>query len=303
MKKKRSWVFLYHHLKSDKWSLPKGFSETLSNKGLKIFDFIFENDYELKLPDKAFIEENNIEVLLIFYAGYSEKLNYELIKFRYKFPKVIIINELGDEPQTKCFNYIRASLSDICLSPDFESQQYWKKKGFNCKWFTHWADSKIFYLQNHGKREFFLSTTMGKRKYNFFLKMILGNLYKNKSLEGFENNLFYNNSQNAFQYARWDEITRRIFEASACGCCVLTNNISKKKNLENIFNHNESIIFYKNRFSLLIEILKLFKNRNKSRRIGKTAAYIVEKYHTDKIRANQLVEYVNEFKDKSKNFL
>ncbi len=295
MTNKNSWLFLYNY-NGENWSLPKGFSETLRNLGLNIIDLTFKNDKEIKLPDKKFIDKNYIEVLLVFYAGYSEKLNSELIEFKSKFPKVIIINELGDEPQTQHLNYIRASLSDICLTPDYESNLYWKKKGFNCKWFTHWADSKIFYYKNHGERNYFLSTTMGNRKYSFFLKIILGSLFKNKFVEGFSNTTFFNESQNVFQYARWDEITRRIFEASACGCCVLTNKLSNSKNLEKIFTHNESIIFYENRISLLIEIIKLLKNRKKSRRIGKTAAYIVGNNHTDKARANKLVEYVKEFK-------
>ena len=301
MKNKKSWIFLYQHLKKEEWSLPKGFSESLKSIGLNIIDFIFEIEEEIILPSEDFIYEKNVEVLLVFYAGYSEKLNTELIKFKSKFPKVIIINELGDEPQTKCLNYIRASLSDICLTPDCDSQLYWNKKGFNCKWFTHWADSKIFYHKNQAKRGYFLATTMGKRKYALFLKILLGPFFKNKKVEGLSNTFFFNNSQNVIQYARWGEITRRIFEASACGCCVLTNRINRSKNLESIFTHNESIIFYENRISLTIEILKLLRNRNKSRRIGHTAALIVEKNHTDKVRANELVKYVEEYKKNRKS--
>ena len=298
----KSWIFIYHHLKEEKWSLPKGFSETLSNKGLNIIDLPFENEENISIPNKKFIDENKVEVLLVFYAGYSEILNSKLTIFKINCPEVIIINELGDEPQTKCLNYIRASLSDISLTSDLDSQIYWKSRGLNCKWFTHWADTKIFFKKNNGERNYFLSTTAGRRKYTFFLKAILGSLFKNKYVKDYDNTKFFNDSQNVFQYARWDEITRRIFEASACGCCVLTNKISDSKNLESIFTHNESIIFYKNRISLLIEIAKLLVNPKKSRRIGSTAAIIVEKYHTDKVRANKLIEYVKEYKMNKKRY-
>ena len=298
----KSWIFIYHHLKEEKWSLPKGFSETLSNKGLNIIDLPFENEENISIPNKKFIDENKVEVLLVFYAGYSEILNSKLKIFKMNCPEVIIINELGDEPQTKCLNYIRASLSDISLTSDLDSQIYWKSRGLNCKWFTHWADTKIFFKKNNGERNYFLSTTAGRRKYTFFLKAILGSLFKNKYVKDYDNTKFFNDSQNVFQYARWDEITRRIFEASACGCCVLTNKISDSKNLESIFTHNESIIFYKNRISLLIEIAKLLMNPKKSRRIGSTAAIIVEKYHTDKVRADKLIEYVKEYKMNKKRY-
>ena len=90
MTNKNSWLFLYNY-NDENWSLPKGFSETLRNLGLNIIDLTFKNDKEIKLPDKKFIDKNYIEVLLVFYAGYSEKLNSELIEFKSKFPKVIII--------------------------------------------------------------------------------------------------------------------------------------------------------------------------------------------------------------------
>ena len=67
-----------------------------------------------------------------------------------------LINELGDEPQTRKLNYMRAAISDISLTPDYECYKYWKGKNFNCFWFTHWADSKIFYLKNQAKRKYFI---------------------------------------------------------------------------------------------------------------------------------------------------
>ena len=299
MNKNNCWLFLYNHHKEDEWSLPKGFSKTLSETGLEVIDLIFESDDEINLPDEEFVRKKNIKVLLIFYAGYNERLNSEILKFKLRSPEVIIINELGDEPQTQHLNYIRASLSDICLSPDYESKNYWVERGFNCKWFTHWADSKIFYKnKNFKERKQFLTTTMGRRKYDIFLKIILGSLYKNQKIVSYENTSFYNNSQNVFQYSRWDEITRRIFEASACGCCVITNRIHPNKQLEKIFSHNESIIFFKGRISLFFEIFKLFINKNKSKRIGETASYIVHNNHTDKVRAFELLKYVNEYEKK-----
>ena len=90
----------------------------------------------IKMPTAKEIEIRNIKVILIFYAGYNDKLNQSLIKFKKDFPNIIIINELGDEPQTRKLNYTRAAISDISLTPDYECYRYWKKKNFNCYWFT-----------------------------------------------------------------------------------------------------------------------------------------------------------------------
>ena len=297
MKKEISWCFLYHHNKNERWSLPIGFADELESQGINLKRLEFYNPLELKLPNKEYIKKNNITVLLIFYSGYSEYLDKELIKFKKNNPSITIVNELGDEPQTRNLNYIRASVSDISLSPDYESHLYWKNKGFNCFWFTHWADSKIFHNKNNLKRTLLIGTTAGRRKYTLMLKILFQNNFQNKKLKDVENTIFYNNSKIAFQYARWSEITRRIFEASACGCCVITNKLPKEKRLEDIFNHNESIIFYKNRLSLIIEILKLIFNPSKTRRIGNNASYIVNKNHTSKRRVEFLINEVNKIKN------
>ena len=297
MKKEISWCFLYHHNKNERWSLPIGFADELESQGINLKRLEFYNPLELKLPNKEYIKKNNITVLLIFYSGYSEYLDKELIKFKKNYPSITIVNELGDEPQTRNLNYIRASVSDISLSPDYESHLYWKNKGFNCFWFTHWADSKIFYNKNNLKRTLLIGTTAGRRKYTLMLKILFQNNFQNKKLKDEENTVFYNNTKIAFQYARWSEITRRIFEASACGCCVITNKLPKEKRLENIFNHNESIIFYENRLSLIIEILKLIFNPTKTRRIGNNASYIVNKNHTSKRRVEFLINEVNKIKN------
>ena len=207
----RSWYFIYHHIPNQKWSCPIGFADELENQGVSLIKYNILNLQDFKLPSKKEVISKNISVLLIFFCGYSDLLIKELKKFRAENPKVIIINELADEPQTRVLNYTRAALSDICLSPDYESVLYWKSRKINCHWFTHWADSRVFKNENR-RRYNFLSTTMGSRKYSFFLKLILLGKFKNKKVDGYDNTRFYNVSQNAFQYARWGEITRRIFE-------------------------------------------------------------------------------------------
>ena len=127
------------------------------------------------------------------------------------------------------------------------------------------------------------------------IKILFGNSYINKRCNPLENAKLYQQSEIVFQYARWNEITRRIFEASACGCCVITNELPKSSRIQEIFTHGESIIFFKNRISLVFEILKLYFNPRKSERIGKTAQYIVEKNHTEITRVKQLINIVSNY--------
>ena len=297
---KYKWYFTYHHNPLEKWSLPRGFAKELENQKINLLVKEVSDPNMMHLPSAKEIEKENIKVVLIFYAGYNNKLNKNLIDFKKDFPEVILVNELGDEPQTRKFNYIRAAVSDISLTPDYESYEYWKEKKFNCHWFTHWADSQIFYLKNKGDRKYFIGTSIGNRKYSFILKLLLGKFFVNRKLKDNENTKFYNNTKIAFQYARWSEITRRIFESGACGCCILTNKLPKEKMLEKLFTHNESIIFYTNIFSLLKQLFLILKNKKKIKRIAENSYHIIKNQHTVEKRVETLIKLVEDFKIKKK---
>ncbi len=295
---KDAWYFVYHHNSEYEWSLPRGFAEELENQEIKVIRNECSDPNLFRLPSAKEIENENIKVVLIFYAGYNFQLNNNLIRFKKEFPQVILINELGDEPQTRKLNYIRAAISDISLTPDYECYKYWKGKDFNCYWFTHWADSKIFYLKNKGKRKIFMGTSMGNRSYSIILKLLLGKFFINKNLKDYENTFFYNETQICFQYARWSEITRRIFEAGACGCCILTNKIPEEKMLGQIFTHNESIIFYTNIFSLIKQLFLIIKDKKKIKRISQHSYHIIKKSHTVEKRVERLIYLVDNYQSK-----
>ena len=297
---KKTWYFTYHHNPKTQWSTPRGFAEELENQQINLIRNEVSNPNKMELPSANEIETNNIKVVLVFYAGYSEKLNKNLINFKKNHPEVILINELGDEPQTRKLNYIRAAISDISLTPDYECYKYWRDKNFNCYWFNHWADSKLFYRKNKGKRKFFIGTSMGNRKYSFILKLILGKFFINRYLNDIENTNFYNDSQISFQFARWSEITRRIFESGACGCCIITNKLPKEKMLEKIFTHNESIIFYTNFFSLMKQLFLILKDKKKIKRISENSYYIIKNNHTVEKRVETLIKLVQNFKTSEK---
>ena len=293
-----TWYFIYHHIPNEKWSLPRGFADELENQKVKLIRKEVSDPNMMTMPTSEEIEIKKIKVVLIFYAGYNDKLNKSLINFKKNFPKIILINELGDEPQTKKLNYIRAAISDISLTPDYDCYKYWRGKKFNCYWFTHWADSKIFYLKNKSQRKFFIGTSMGNRKYSFILKLLLGKFFINRKLKDSENTDFYNDTKIAFQYARWSEITRRIFESGACGCCILTNKIPKGKMLEKIFTHNQSIIFYTNIFSLIKELFLIIIDKNKIEKIAKNSYQIIKKNHTVEKRVQRLIEIVDQYQSR-----
>ena len=176
MRKLKNISFSYHSVNKNEWSTPKGIANAFKHFGINVYEFVCKDCDSFQFPSKDFVDKFSIDSHLIFHSGYSRKLEKQIINFKKINPKVLLVIELGDEPQTRNCNFIKAYLSDICLSPDAECTKHWQKKGINCKWWTHWADSEIFYNLNL-KRNIFMGTTMGKRNYSFLLK-----LYKSISL-------------------------------------------------------------------------------------------------------------------------
>ena len=76
---KNTWYFTYHHNPKNEWSTPKGFAEELEKQNINLIRNEVSNPKNMELPSANQIEKENIKVVLVFYAGYNEKLNDNLI--------------------------------------------------------------------------------------------------------------------------------------------------------------------------------------------------------------------------------
>jgi hypothetical protein len=294
------WAVVYHKPSTslDAWSTPEGFINALEQHGTEIIRLSFKDPSAVDLPNPHDLISATIDAVLIFYAGKSESLEQWLLQLRLAIEasaaRTSIISELGDEPQTRHLNALRVQLSDLSFTPDAECCEFWNSLGANCHWLTHWADSEYFYLDRSIIRKRIVVTTMGQRKYSLFLRLLLGKFFQNRNCANQENTWLYNSGLIAFQYARWGEITRRIFEAGACGCCVFTNQLSQSKRLDRIFRDKETIIYYRNAVDLILQLVfYLTIGSARARRIGDNAARLIEEDHSTSARAQQLIEAVS----------
>lgn len=289
----KKWFFIYHSVNPNIWSTPKGFALALKKLGIEIFEFTYANPSDFEFPDNEFFIKNKIKLILSFCAGHCKILEENLYRIK-KELNMFIVCELGDEPQTLILNSKRAEIADLCLTPDYRSSLYWQNQGYKAVWFNHWADSKIFKRNQKIKKEKFIGTSMGLRKYHFLLKFLFGNSYINQRCTPEENATIYQKSKIAFQYARWDEITRRLFEAAACECCLLTNRLPSYTQIETIFAHNVSAIYYDGFFSLIINLIKLKVRPQLYKKIASNSFKIVSENHTENARAKYLIKLINQ---------
>ncbi len=292
---KKNWFFCYHSIENDEWSLPKGLAQALRNCGINIFEFAYKDPENIIFPENKFFIEKNINVVVSFNSGKCKLIEDFLLKLK-KELNLIIVCELGDEPQTLKWNSKRAAIADLSLTPDYRSSLYWQNQGYHCVWFNHWSDSAIYKTNPGVKKDIYIGTSMGKRKYDILLKLLLGNSYVNKRCSPLENAYLYQKSKIVFQYARWNEITRRIFEAAACNCIVLTNRLPSYTQIETIFAHNVSVVYYEGLFDLIYQLIKLKMQPNKYKEVASNAYEIVINNHTEKNRASYLIQLINDLK-------
>jgi hypothetical protein len=294
------WAALYHQPanSSGQWSTPLGLLSALEAQGVKVWHCPFAEPARVVLPSLSELEEQSIEALLVLYAGPGVELDRQLLLLRLQIDRarldLKIICELGDEPQTRCHNAKRVQVADLSLSPDVPSVEHWCNLGARCVWFTHWADSALFHADPAVMRSRRIVTTVGRRRYTGLLQAVFGPLFVNRRCEGQQNTQLYNSGLIAFQYARWRELTRRVFEAAACGCCVVANRLDPNVGLDQLFVDGHSIVLYSNGWELIVRIAQLLLHPERAARIGAKGQSIVLRSHTQITRAQQLITLVGQ---------
>jgi len=279
---------------ASEWSTPLGLAQALEACGVQVYRYPFADPQTLCLPPLEEMLASSIDALLVCSAGPAPELDRQLLALRHQIEQrqlgLKVICELGDEPQTRWCNALRVQASHLSLSPDAASAQHWRSLGAHCLWFTHWADTTVFREDHQVDRCQFVVTTMGRRRYARRLKMLLGRRFVNRQCIGTANGQLYSSGQVAFQYARWGEITRRVFEAAACGCCVLTNRLSPHTRLEELLPADQAVLYYDGFWSLCSALWRLQSDPVLRQTIAREGQRRVLRFHTQHMRARALIQ-------------
>jgi len=243
-------VYHYDPNKEDIWGTPQGIE-----RGLKLNNKV---DKYLLDPKKCNFDSlidnsKKYDLILFFYAGPSDSFDLELLRLR--------------------------------------NNNIYKSKGYNSYWMTHWCDESIFYYNKEVPRENNCITTCGDRPpYTNVLPKFLNKRFINKKVDNAENNAFYNSGTVVFQYARWDEITRRIFEGGGCKNAVITNRISKETGIYDLFKEDEDICYYSNETECISKINKLLHDEEYRNKLANNLYKKVTENHLVKNRIDLFLE-------------
>ena len=276
------------------WSSAKGIYSELSkvNRVKKINWYPFpENVHNFPFIElKKDMENKKLKPDIIFYLSCGPREDNMFNKSN--FPNAKLVVDLGDEPQTKGFNVERSASADIVLTPDRDCYNFYKSKGYNVIHTGHWADMEIFKPNESTDIEYDVVSSMkGERgEVPNFISKKLGNQYINLSnLSGEENAKLFQSGKIVFQKARFNELTRRIFEGMATKKLVITDRLPDSKRLDLFFEEGKEFILYEGKYEALRKIKYYLKNEREREEIAFNGYEKVKKYYTTKNIVNYIL--------------
>jgi len=282
-------AFIFAHRPTDIWSTPLSIVNEFEKRGWNT------QIYSLFDQNGDYIDDNIHKLLetkpdIIFHMDWGRHLSPILSKL--KDTGAYCIMEAGDDPQNQERNIVKSPYFDLILTPDYESNEYYKSKGFNSEWWTHFADTNIHFPQQIDTK--YVAVTSRGKGGSLFLDKITehsqGLIQNQNEFQGIEHSKFLCEGLMVIQNSRWGEITRRIFEAMACGKMVLTDRLNKNKHLEDLFTHEQEIVYYEGIVDCLNKINFYNKNKDLREQIAKQGQEKVLNNHTQQHRVDKILK-------------
>jgi hypothetical protein len=257
MKIAMSWYF--DPLEKQEWSTPLGLHNSFKSSGCSIDKYHFH-------PQRCDLSElrskaDDYDLIFFCMAGPSESFDNEL-KLLKASTKTKIFMEFGDDiPQHitgSNFFKTRKYYVDGIFTLDLRCHNSYLEEGLPSHWMPVWCDDSIFYKQDVARDNVCVTTCLGQRPLLDEFKNRFGDKFKHKKVFGDNNSNFYNSGTFTYQFARYDELTRRIFEAGGCGNAVITNRISKDTGIYNLFIEDEDICYFSTADEAYEKMIKLY---------------------------------------------
>jgi spore maturation protein CgeB len=257
-------AYHFNEEKPDPWNTPIGIGKSFEKKGHIV------NHYSLDPKEcnisKLLIEADKHDIIFFCWCGPSKSFDEQLEILKTK-TKTKIFLELGDEPQTKNDNRERIKYVDAFFTPDLRCHKEYISRGLPSHWMTHWCDDSVFYKkENTNRKNICVTSCIGYRPLINEFTQIFKDKFVNKNVWGYDNTDYFNSGTFTYQFARFDEITRRIFESGGCGNAIITNRISPETGIYDLFIEDEDICYFSTVQEAYEKMLRLYQDheyRNK----------------------------------------
>ena len=258
-------TFIYNHSPNETWSTPLSLLNEFKERGweTEIVSITANDDSALQL----WIQQDTPTDIVLFmdWGRFDSKWLDKNLK-----PTAFWIQESGDDPQNFERNYPKASRFHYTITPDKVSAEEYRICGINADWVPHWADTAVQFPMNSYAK--YVAVTSRGRGGSAFLDYLTdwaeGAIGNQNGLDAKEHTEFLNKGLMVIQNSRWKEITRRIFEAMACGKMVLTDRLDASTGLPEMFIDGEDIVYYDEMFDCIEKINYYNENEEERERIA-----------------------------------
>jgi hypothetical protein len=239
-------TFIYAHEPEEQWSTPLALVNEFRKRDWEVQIISIGSNrtgqYHDRDLQKWIQSDDKTDIVLFMDWG---RFDSPWLDKKYK-PNAFWIQESGDDPQNWERNSPKANRFHLTITPDHDSYLAYKDIGINAEWVTHFADTPVQYPMNLVP-EYVAVTTRGfgnSKFLDYLTQWSDGAIANRNGMNGIEHTEFLNKGLMVVQNSRWGEITRRIFEAMACGKMVITDRLNESKKLHELFKEGEEIVFY-----------------------------------------------------------
>jgi len=285
-------AFVYPYKVETEWGTPSSIKSAFKKLGHETV--LYKLDPHNCNLSELIDHSANYDFVVAFYAGHSPSFDNELKKL-FDCNKTKILLELGDEPQTMMggCNKNRINAAHLIFTPDYRCHEYYKQNNYNSVWLTHWCDEDVFYYDPTILTCNKIITTCGHRPCVPELENTFKHNFVNKRIEEHDNTSFYNSGSVVFQFARFDEITRRIMEGGGCKKAVLVNRISPETKMYDLFVEDKDICYYSSVEECIEKAQKLLNDDEYRNKLANNIYKKVTENHLAIHRAKSLIEEYN----------
>lgn len=308
-------ALLYPAWNGEGWSSTIGFHNEMMRRGWQVRHFnTYHNNGEL-MPGK------NIRT---YSADCLNKLHHAIANEFYRpdaimlfdygvfdapqlhkrfFPGVPFILEAGDCPQAFRMHMLKANKFDYVLSPDWPSTEVFRHNGFEAEFWTHCADTDVFYPRPEIEEAFDCVTTCGSRgkfpegegSLTDEISRQLGPRFNNERyFYGVKHAERLNMGKIVFQCSQFGEITRRLFEGMACGKMVLADRLMPTTRVQELFIDEQDIVYYDNAQDAIDKIKYYSEHEDERLAIAENGYRKVLAEHSCKKRVDTLEEIITQ---------
>ena len=258
-------TFIYDYKQNETWSTPLSLLNEFKERGweTEIVPIPNGDDSQLQL----WIQQDTPTDIVLFmdWGRFDSKWLDKSLK-----PTAFWIQESGDDPQNFERNYPKASRFHYTITPDKVSAEEYRICGINADWVPHWADTAVQFPMNLNAQ--YVAVTSRGRGGSAFLDYLTdwaeGAIGNKNGMPVDEHTKFLNTGLMVIQNSRWKEVTRRIFEAMACGKMVLTDRLDESTGLSEMFIDGEDIVYYDEMFDCIEKINYYNENEEERERIA-----------------------------------